>query len=97
MPLPVLNPGTSSVDFQNTSFSIDAVGRFICSTWEEATQNGGPPFTAVIIGAGMYGSYLASRLFRHKPSARVLILDAGRFLVSEHVQNLSNIGLNVPV
>jgi len=73
MPLPVLNPGTSSVDFQNTSFSIDAVGRFICSTWEEATQNGGPPFTAVIIGAGMYGSYLASRLFRHKPSARVLI------------------------
>jgi len=96
MPLPVLNPGTSSVDFQNTSFSIDAVGRFICSTWEEATQNGGPPFTAVIIGAGMYGSYLASRLFRHKPSARVLILDAGRFLVSEHVQNLSNIGLNVP-
>ena len=28
---------------------------------------------------------------------RVLVLDAGRFLVSEHVQNLARIGLNVPV
>jgi choline dehydrogenase-like flavoprotein len=96
MPLPVLNPGASSVDFQNTSFSIDALGRFICSTWEEATQNGGPPFTAVVIGAGMYGAYLATHLFRRKTNARVLVLDAGRFLISEHVQNLGNIGLNVP-
>jgi choline dehydrogenase-like flavoprotein len=84
------------VDIQNTSFSIDALGRFVCSTWEEATQNGGPPFTAIIVGAGMYGAYCAARLFRHKPSARVLVLEAGRFLVSEHVQNLANIGINVP-
>jgi choline dehydrogenase-like flavoprotein len=96
MPLPVLNPGPSQVDVQNTTLSIDVLGRFVCSTWEEATQNGGAPFTAVIIGAGMYGGYLAARLFRHKPGARVLVLDAGRFLVSEHVQNLANIGLNVP-
>jgi len=95
MPLPVLNPGTSSVSFQNTSFSIDALGRFVCSTWDEATQNAGPPFTIVVIGAGMYGAYLAARLFRHRPNARILLLDAGRFLVSEHVQNLANIGLNV--
>ncbi|MGE4054704.1 MAG: GMC oxidoreductase [Vicinamibacterales bacterium] len=96
MPLPILNPGASTVDFQNTSLSIDAVGRFVCSTWEEATLNGGAPFTAVIIGGGMYGAYCASKLFRRKPDARVLLLDAGRFLVSEHVQNLANIGLNVP-
>jgi hypothetical protein len=96
MPLPVLNPGASPVNFQNTSFSIDALGRFICSTWEEATGNGGPPFTTVVIGAGMYGAYLATRLFRRNTNARVLVLDAGRFLVSEHVQNLANIGLNVP-
>jgi hypothetical protein len=96
MPLPVLNPGASSVSFQNTSFSIDVLGRLICSRWEEATQSGGPPFTAVVIGAGMYGAYLATRLFRRKANARVLVLDAGRFLVSEHVQNLANIGLNVP-
>src|SRR5687767_7163719 len=96
MPLPVLNPGASIVNFQNTSFSIDALGRFVCTTWDEATLNGGPPFTAVIVGAGMYGAYCAAKLFRRSPTARVLLLDAGRFLVSEHVQNLANIGLNVP-
>ena len=96
MPLPVLNPGASTVNFQNTSFSLDALGRLVCSTWEEATLNGGAPFTAVIVGGGMYGAYCASKLFRRKSTARVLLLDAGRFLVSEHVQNLANIGLNVP-
>ena len=96
MPLPVLNPGAATVNFQNTSFSLDALGRLVCSTWEEATLNGGGPFTAVIVGGGMYGAYCASKLFRRKSTARVLLLDAGRFLVSEHVQNLSNIGLNVP-
>jgi choline dehydrogenase-like flavoprotein len=96
MPLPILHPGDSPVNFQNTSFSIDAFGRLVCSTWEEATLNGGAPFTAVIIGGGMYGAYCASKLFRRTSTARVLLLDAGRFLVSEHVQNLANIGLNVP-
>jgi hypothetical protein len=96
MSIPVLNPGSTPVNFQATSFSIDALGRFICSTWDEATQNGGPPFTAVVIGAGMYGAYVAARLVRRNANARVLVLDAGRFLVSEHVQNLANIGLNVP-
>jgi hypothetical protein len=84
------------VNFQNTSFSIDALGRFVCSTWDEATVNGGAPFTAVIVGAGMYGAYCATKLFRRSPMARVLLLDAGRFLVSEHVQNLANIGLGIP-
>lgn len=96
MPLPALVPGASVVDFQNTTFSIDALGRLLCSTWEEATLNGGPPFSAVVIGAGMYGAYCATKIFRRDPGARVLVLDAGRFLVSEHVQNLANIGLNVP-
>ena len=96
MPLPKLNPGSSQVDFQHTAFSIDALGRFVCSTWQEATSNGGPPFSAVVVGAGMYGGYCAAKIFRQSPTARVLVLDAGRFLVSEHVQNLANIGLNVP-
>lgn len=96
MPLPALVPGASTVDFQNTTFSIDALGRFLCSTWEEATLNGGQPFSAVVIGAGMYGAYCASKIVRGGSGARVLVLDAGRFLVSEHVQNLANIGLNVP-
>lgn len=81
---------------QQTAFSLDAVGRYVCSTWDEATLNGGPPFTAVVVGAGMYGAYCATKMVRLDPAARVLLLDAGRFLVSEHVQNLANIGFNVP-
>lgn len=95
MPLPVLHPGGSLVAFQDTSFSIDALGRLVCNTWDEATENGGPPFSTVVIGAGMFGAYCAAKIFRRDPTARVLVLDAGRFLVSEHVQNLTNIGLHV--
>src|SRR5437879_9352447 len=42
----------------------------------------------------MFGAYCAEKIFRESGKARrVLVLDAGSFLVSEHVQNLSNIGL----
>lgn len=57
MPLPRLVPAADSVAFQSTDFSLDVLGRFICNTWEEATQNGGLPFDAVIVGSGMYGAY----------------------------------------
>ncbi|MCE3241973.1 MAG: Glucosemethanolcholine oxidoreductaseNAD binding site [Deltaproteobacteria bacterium] len=96
MPLPNLVPAVGQVAVQNTSFTIDALGRYICSTWDEATANGGAPFSAIVIGAGMYGAYCAAKIFRRHPSKRVLLLDAGRFMVSEHVQNLAQIGLNVP-
>ena len=96
MPLPQLFPGFPHVDVQQTAFSVDALGRYTCSTWNEATLHGGPPPTAVVVGAGMYGAYCAAKLVRLDPTARVLLLDAGRFLVSEHVQNLANIGFNVP-
>jgi choline dehydrogenase-like flavoprotein len=95
MPLPKLVPAGEQVQVQNTTFAIDALARFICSTWDEATGNGGASFSAVVIGAGMYGAYCAAKIFRRDPSKRVLLLDAGRFLVSEHVQNLARIGLNV--
>lgn len=96
MPLPQLVPGHQQVDVQHTAFTVDALGRHLCSTWDEATGSGGPPFTAVIVGAGMYGAYLATRLYRSSPSTRVLLLDAGPFLVGEHVQNLGPVGLDVP-
>jgi hypothetical protein len=41
----------------------------------------------------MFGAYCAEKIYRHA-NLRVLVLDAGSFLVSEHVQNLSKIGLN---
>jgi choline dehydrogenase-like flavoprotein len=94
MPLPRLVPTSDQVAVQETSFSTDALGRFVANTWEEATSSG--PFSAVVVGAGAYGAYCAVRIRRAHPSARVLVLDAGSYLVGEHVQNLGNMGLNVP-
>lgn len=96
MVLPRLVDGDTVEDVQRTTLSVDALGRFVCNTWQEATGSGGPPFSAVIVGAGMYGAYLAAKLFRQNGAARILVLDAGPFLVSEHVQNLGPIGLGVP-
>ena len=67
-----LVPADPQVPVQDTTFSTDALGRYICSTWQEATGNGGPPFSAVVVGAGMYGAYCATKLYRQHPSKRVL-------------------------
>lgn len=96
MPLPKLQPTAQQVAVQDTAFTTDALGRYLCSTWAEATGSGGPPFTAVVVGAGAYGAYLAAAMHRSRSAARVLLLDAGSFLVGEHVQNLGRIGLEVP-
>jgi choline dehydrogenase-like flavoprotein len=85
------------VEVQKTTLALDVLGRYICSTFDEAANNGGFPFDAVVLGAGMYGAYTAEKIYRGaKGGMRVLVLDAGTFLVSEHVQNLARIGLNVP-
>ncbi len=87
--------GPNTVEAQETTFSLDVLGRYICNTYDEAVNNGGFPFDAIVIGAGMYGSYVAEKIYRQgKGNLRVLLLEAGGFLVSEHVQNLSRIGLN---
>src|SRR5713101_253249 len=92
--LPKLLPDQNQrVQVQETEFSIDALGRYICNTWDEATQNGGVAFDAVVIGGGMFGAYCAEKIYRNS-GLRVLVLDAGSVLVTEHVQNLSRIGLN---
>jgi hypothetical protein len=83
---------------QQTSFTHDVLGRYICNTWDEAVNNGGPAFDAVVIGAGMYGAYIAEKIYRQgeKDKLRVLVLEAGNLLLTEHVQNLARIGLNAP-
>jgi choline dehydrogenase-like flavoprotein len=91
--LPTSDPA-DRVEVQETAFSIDVPARYVCSTWDEATNNGGVQFDVVVIGAGMFGAYCAEKLYRNS-NLRVLVLDAGSFLVSEHVQNLARIGLNV--
>lgn len=98
MPIKRLTEADQTVEVQETAFSIDVPGRYVCNTWEEATNNGGAPFDAVVLGAGMFGGYFAEKLYRRgaERGLRVLVLEAGGFLVSEHVQNLARIGLNVP-
>ncbi len=82
------------VPVQDTECSQDVLGRYICSTWDEAVNNGGVAFYAIVIGAGMFGACCRpEKIYRHA-NARVLVLEAGSFLVTEHVQNLSRIGLN---
>lgn len=95
MALHTLMPAGGETSVQSTTLALDALSRNICNTWYEAVANGGPPFTVVIVGAGAYGSYLAAKLVRLHPASRVLLMEAGPFLVSEHVQNLGNVGLNV--
>lgn len=85
-------------DVQHTTLGIDVLSRFVCNTWEEATANGTRQFDAVVIGAGMFGGYCADKIFRFGEAngLKVLVLDAGAFLISTHAQNLPNAGLNVP-
>lgn len=84
-------------DVQRTTFSVDGMARFTCNTWEEilAAQSGGQ-FDIVIIGSGMYGAYTAAKLFEigrrmGNPSEapRVLVLESGPFLITEHIQNMT--------
>src|SRR5713101_6871776 len=93
-----LTEGDQATLIQDTTFTTDVLGRYVCNTWDEAVSNGGQPFDVVVIGAGMYGAYCAEKIYRLGANAglRVLVLDAGSFLVSEHVQNLARLGLGVP-
>ena len=79
-----LNPDLKAfVDVQQTEFSHDVLGRWLCSTWNEVNNNGGDPFDIVVIGAGMFGGYIADKLYRHAESIgqRVIVVDAGSFLL----------------
>jgi len=87
-----------SVDIQDTEFTKDLLGRYVCSTLDEALNNGGRPFDVVVIGAGMFGAYAADKIYRKSvdQNLRILLLDAGGYLLSTHVQNLPHLGLNAP-
>src|SRR5438067_2444552 len=97
--LPRLNPDSSvQVDVQQTEFSHDVLGRWACSTWPEVSNNGGDPFDIVVIGAGMFGGYIADKLYRDGENIglRVLVVEAGSFLLPTHVQNMPRLGLGGP-
>src|SRR4051794_41978276 len=97
--LPLLNPDPqATVDVQQTAFSHDVLGRWCCATWNEVSNNGGDPFDVVVIGAGMFGGYIADKLYRRAQNIglRVLVVDAGSFLLPTHTQNLPRLGVKGP-
>src|SRR5215218_3659722 len=92
--LPRLLPDPNvTVGVQETAFAHDVTGRFVCNSSSElqaSIRNGGYPLDAVVIGAGMFGGYLAERLYQLGAgrALRILVLEAGALLFSEHIQNL---------
>lgn len=91
---------------ERTTFSLDVIGRNICNTFDEATQNP-EGIDVVVIGAGMYGGYCATELYnfsitnntfraKQRQPLRILLLEAGPFIALEHVQNLPDVGFGIP-
>jgi choline dehydrogenase-like flavoprotein len=79
------------------------VARDLCATLADVRQpRRHPAGTAgrrvVIIGGGTFGAILASELYRSMDGvlSRVIVLEDGPFLFSDHVQNLPTPGLLVP-
>jgi len=74
-------------DVQRTTLGLDLLGRFVCNTWDEATASGTRRFDAVVIGAGMFGGYGAEKIYRFGAAngLKVLVLDAGPFLIPTHL------------
>jgi hypothetical protein len=86
------NP-TDRVQVQQTAFSYDVLGRYVCNDWGEVAASladGSFPFDAVVIGAGMFGGYCAEKLYRLGADIglRILVLDGGATLFPTHIQNL---------
>src|SRR5436305_1858475 len=97
---------------QTTDFTRDVLGRFICNGMDEAlrstdrnarrgdgtAQSDARPFDVIVIGGGSFRVAMAQHLFAADKthSHRILVLDAGSLVLTEHVQNLPVLGLGVP-
>src|SRR5215472_17001587 len=86
-----------------TTFSIDNIGRFLCNTLQEALVSARETvgdrtrdFDTIIVGGGTFGSVVAEHLFITDTtrSRRILVLEAGPFVLPEHVQNMPYMGGN---
>jgi len=88
---------TTSKTAQYTDFSKDVLGRYVCNGLDEALAStvGRQPFDVIVVGGGSFGSALAQHVLysdRFK-SHRILVLEAGPFVLPEHVQNMPLPGL----
>ena len=84
-----------------TSFTLDNMGRFLCNTLQEALDSAAQTiagrqrgFDVIIIGGGTFGAVMAEHLFITDAtrSRRILVLEAGPFVLPEHVQNMPFMG-----
>jgi hypothetical protein len=82
---------------ESTSFSLDNMGRFLCNTLQEAFDSAAQTvagrkrdFDVIVIGGGTFGAVVAEHLFIADAtrSRRILVLEAGPFVLPEHVQNM---------
>ena len=82
---------------QNTDFTRDVLGRYTCNGLDEARPDVNP-FDVIVIGGGSFGPIFAQHLLYRDPTRvrRTLVLEAGRLVLPEHVQNLPMLGLSVP-
>src|SRR5258705_1155696 len=86
---------------ESTTFTLDNMGRFLCNTLPEALDSVGQTvggrtraFDTIVVGGGTFGSVVAEHLFISDTtrSRRILVLEAGPFVLPEHVQNMPFMG-----
>ena len=92
-----------AITTEDTSFTHDILGRYVCNTFDEAKKSGA--FDVIVIGGGTFGLTLAQDLFeRSRPSGaaikpnnyRILVLEGGPFTLPEHMQDLPSMALASP-
>jgi choline dehydrogenase-like flavoprotein len=92
-----LQEGSNPVNVQETAFTLDNMGRFLCNTLQEARDSASVQvagklrdFDTIVIGGGTFGAAIAaSLLFADSThSRRILVLEAGPFALPEHNQNM---------
>jgi Domain of Unknown Function (DUF1080)/GMC oxidoreductase len=86
---------------ESTTFTLDNMGRFSCNTLQEAFDSTAQSiagrnrdFDVIVIGGGTFGSVVAEHLFvtDNTRSRRILVLEAGPFVLPEHFQNMPFMG-----
>ena len=86
---------------ESTTFTLDNMGRFSCNTLQEARDSAAQTvagqtrdFDVIVIGGGTFGSVVAEHLYITDKTAsrRILVLEAGPFVLPEHFQNMPFMG-----
>ncbi len=88
---------------ESTTFTKDVLGRYICSTFDEATADP-EGIDVVVIGGGMYGGYCAAKIYQEsqlrlrggRKDLRVVVLEAGPFVLNEHTADVPDLGFFDP-